>query len=112
MQNQNENIKKIIIEDIEYIYSIYKLENKEGISIILKELKPNKNIKFIYEALKDKLTKDIKQLYICENIDDMINTLKDIIDTGNIIVEKRENKYFMVIEIKVLKKISNYEMEL
>ena len=112
MPNQNENIKKIIIENIEYIYSISKLENKDGISIILKELKPNKNIKFIYEALKDKLTKDIKQLYICENIDEMINTLKDMIDTGNIIVEKREDKYIMIIEIAVLKKISKYEIEL
>ena len=99
MKNQipSKDSKKIIIEDVEYIYSISKLENKDGISIILKELKPYKNINFIYEALKDKLTKDIKQLYICENIDDMINTLKDIIDTGNIIVERRENKYFMII---------------
>ena len=111
-QNNQEIKKIIIIEDIEYIYSISKLENKDGISIILKELKPNKNIKYIYEALKDKLTKDIKQLLLCENIDDMINTLKDIIDTGNIIVEKRENKYYMIIEIKVLKKIIKYEIEL
>ena len=42
----------------------------------------------------------------------MINTLKDMIDTGNIIVEKREDKYIMIIEIAVLKKISKYEIEL
>ncbi len=109
---QYKNIKKIIIENIEYIYSISKFENKDGISIILKELKPNKNIKFIYEALKDKLTNDIKQLLVCENIDEMINTLKDMIDTGNIIVEKRVDKYIMIIETCIFKKISKYEIEL
>ena len=101
MKNQipSKDSKKIIIEDVEYIYSISKLENKDGISIILKELKHKKNIKFIYEALKDKLTNDIKQLLVCENIDEMINIIKDMIDTGNITVEKREDKYIMIIEI-------------
>ena len=111
-QNNQEIKKIIIIEDIEYIYSISKLENKDGISIILKELKHKKNIKFIYEALKDKLTNDIKQLLVCENIDEMINIIKDMIDTGNITVEKREDKYFLIINLYTFEKISKYEIEL
>ena len=79
-QSQSKDIKKIIIEDVEYACSISKLGNKDGISIILKEVKPNKNIKFIYEALKDQLTKDVKQLIVYENLDKMVIALKDMID--------------------------------
>ena len=111
-QPQSKEIKKIIIEDVEYVCSISKWGNKDGISLILKEVKPNKKIKFIYEALKDQLTKDIKQLLVYENLDKMVNALKDMIDTGNIIVEKREDKYYMIIEIIILRQKSKYIIEL
>ena len=111
-QPQSKEIKKIIIEDVEYACSISKLGNKDGISLILKEVKPNKNIKFIYEALKDQLTKDVKQLIVYENLDKMVNALKDMIDTGNIIVEKREDKYYMIIEIIIIRQKSKYIIEL
>ena len=111
-QPQSKEIKKIIIEDVEYACSISKWGNKDGISLILKEVKPNKNIKFIYEALKDQLTNDIKQLLVYENLDKMVNALKDMIDTGNIIVKKIEDKYYMIIEIIIIRQKSKYIIEL
>ena len=111
-QLSSKNIKNIIIEDVKYTYLISKLENKDSVSIILKEIKPNKNINFIYEASSDKLTKDIKQLCICENLDEKITILKEMIETGKIIVERKEKKYFMIIETSIFKKISKYEIEL
>ena len=111
-QIPSKDSKKIIIEDVKYTYLISKLENKDSVSIILKEIKPNKNINFIYEASSDKLTKDIKQLCICENLDEKITILKEMIETGKIIVERKEKKYFMIIETSIFKKISKYEIEL
>ena len=43
-QPQSKEIKKIIIEDAEYACSISKLGNKDSISLILKEVKPNKKL--------------------------------------------------------------------
>ena len=77
----------------------------------MSELKPNKNITFIYEAVIDKLTKDIKYLKMCDNIDEMIKSLNDIFDRGEITVEEKNNKYFMSIELSLLGK-SKYEIEL
>ena len=53
---------------------ISQLEKEEGIFIKLAEVKPIKNINFTYNALGDKITKDIKPLRMCENIDEMIAT--------------------------------------
>ena len=105
-------MKTISIENVEYTYLITKLEKEDGISIKLSELKPNKNISFIYEASTDKIKNDIKKLYICENIEEIICDLNDIFLKDKIIVEKREEKYIMIIETMINEKIKKYEIDL
>ena len=107
-----DNNKTINIEGIEYLYSITKMENKNGISINLYENKEPKIISFKYEALLNKIVQDIKPLFLCESIDEMIISLKDILNKGTIKVEKREEKYFMIIDFFVVGKQSKYEIEL
>ena len=105
-------MKTIKIENIEYSYLISKIDKQEGISIELKEIKPNKNIIFKYEALLNQIIQDIKPLAICESIEEMINSLNDIFLKDKIMIEKREEKYIMIIEIFALGKIKKYEIEL
>ena len=61
-KSEKQNLKLIIIDDIEYNYNITKMDNIDGISIIFNENKPDKNITFKYEATLDKLVSDIKHL--------------------------------------------------
>ena len=105
-------MKTIKIENIEFSYLISKIDKQEGISIELKEIKPNKNIIFKYEALLNQIIQDIKPLAICESIEEMINSLNDIFLKDKIIVEKREEKYIMIIETMINEKIKKYEIEL
>ena len=105
-------MKTISIENVEYVYSISKLEKEEGISIKLTEAKPNKNITFKYEGSTDKITKDIKILSACDNLEEMLNDLQDIFINDKITVEKREEKYYMVLEISKKEKLKKYEIEL
>ena len=107
-----EKNKVIIIDELEYSYTISKKENDEGISIILKEVKPEKYIAFKYEASPDKIKNEIKALRICENISEMIDTLKEIFILGQITVEKKEEKYFMDLQVLGYGKIEKYEIEL
>ena len=104
--------KTINIKRDKYKYSITKMVKENGIIIKLSEVKPKKNITFTYEALRDKVIKDIKILYIYENIDEMIKTLNDIFNKGKITVEEKDNKYIMKIDVSVLEKLSEYEIEL
>jgi len=104
--------KTINIKGDKYKYSITKMVKENGIIIKLSEVKPKKNITFTYEALRDKVIKDIKILYIYENIDEMIKTLNDIFNKGKITVEEKDNKYIMKIDVSVLEKLSEYEIEL
>ena len=105
-------MKTIKIENKEYSYLISKIDKEEGISIELKEIKPDKNIIFKYEALLNKIIQDIKPLAACENIEEMINILNESFFKNKIIVEKREEKYIMIIEIQTFGKMKNYEIEL
>ena len=61
-KSEKQNLKLIIIDDIEYNYNITKIDNIDGISIIFNENKPDKNITFKYEETLDKLVSDIKHL--------------------------------------------------
>ena len=106
------DIKTVNIEDADYTYMISQLEKEEGISIKLTEAKPIKNINFTYNALKDKITKDIKPLRMCENIDEMITTLKEIFDVATLKVEKKEEKYILIIEVTQFGKLSVYQIQL
>ena len=103
--------KTINIKGERYKYSILKMEKENGIIIKLSEEKPKKNFTFIYEALMDQIVKDIKILYIYENVDAMINALYDIFNKGKIIFEEKDNKYIMEIDVSLLGKLSKYEIE-
>ena len=101
-------INTINIEGIEYLFTIKKDEKENEIIIILSEEKPNKNMTFIYKASTGKIIKDIKQLFICENIDEMIISLQNIFNKGKITVEKKDEKYILKIEIITYGKKLNY----
>ena len=107
-----EDIKIINIEGVEYIYLIDKSENEKNVTIKLKEEIPVKYISFIYEASFEKIIKDIKLLDSCNNVKEIIRLLKIIFLTNKVTVEKREDKYFLIINIYTFEKISKYEIEL
>ena len=104
------NGKTLNIEGNEYIYSITKTELEGEILIKLLEKNINKNITFIYKASSEKIVKDIKALCLCENIEEIINSLQNIFDNGNIFVEKKDEKYFLKIEAMGFGKLSKYEL--
>ena len=58
------------------------LETGEGIKIKLFEANPRTNIYYEYEASTSQLTNSIKTLLICEDLDEMITTLKMAFDEG------------------------------
>jgi hypothetical protein len=88
----------IIIEGVEYAYTIKKDEKENEIIIQLSEEKPDKYITFMFRASTEKIVKSIKALILCENIDEMIISLQDMFNKGNITVEKKDEKYIMKIE--------------
>jgi surface protein len=88
------------------------LQDKEGISIKLTEEKPKNNIYYEYIAEKDKLVKDIKVLFICKSIDEMIKTLKESFNKGNVTVDNINNKYIMELEFKGFGVITKSVIEL
>ena len=102
----------ISFNDSSYIFSINKLQDKEGISIKLTEEKPKNNIYYEYIAEKDKLVKDIKVLFICKSIDEMIKTLKESFNKGNVTVDNINNKYIMELEFKGFGVITKSVIEL
>ena len=81
-KTSNKNESLITIDNSDYTYSISKLENEEGIIIKLVESNPKANIFFTYEALTEQLIKDIKILYTCESIEEMILSLKEVFSNG------------------------------
>ena len=104
--------KTIIIDEIEYAYLITQLEKEEGVQIKLFEVNPVKNITFTYQATSEQISKKIKALVICESIEEILSSLQDILDSGKITIENKDEKYFMKIEITLLNKLSKYELEL
>ncbi len=102
----------IIIEGVEYAYTIKKDEKENEIIIQLSEEKPDKYITFMFKASTEKIVKTIKVLFACENIDEMIVSLHDIFINGNITVEKKDEKYIMKIEATSFGKKVKYEIEL
>ena len=102
----------IMIDNIEYTYSIRKLEDKEGVTIKLFEINPKTNIYYLYEDETSKLTKNIKVLAICEDVQEMINVLEDLFNQENVKFEKKENKYFIELKIGGIGKTEISEIEL
>ena len=104
--------KTINIEGADYKYAIKKDEKEKEIIIQLSEAKPDKYITFMFRSSTEKIVKTIKALFMCDNINEMITSLKDIFRSGKIIVEKIDEKYIMKIEVTGFGKTSKYELEL
>ena len=91
---ETEEEKGIFINGQKYSYSISKSENKEETIIIkLYDSSQKSNIYFTYEATFEKLTKDIKFLTLCENLDEMITSLNNIFSMGNAKVEENNGNF-------------------
>ena len=95
----------IIINDIKYSYSITKSE-KEKESLIIKLYDPNNisDFYFTYESDVEKLMKDIKFLSLYENLDEMIDSLKEIFTNGNVQVEEKDGIFNMEFKLIGIKK--------
>ena len=104
--------RTINIEGVEYIYTIEKDIKENEIIIKLSEEKPIKNITYLYKASTEQIVKNIKALILCENIDEMLVSLQDIFRRGKLIIEKKDEKYIMKIEIIAFGKKTKYEIEL
>lgn len=98
--------QSIIIDGQKYIYSINKSETNENSLIIKLYDKDGKSeIFFTYEAQIDKLTKDIKFLSLCESLDEMIESLKEIFSQRKVKVILIEGEYNLELEINgIIKK--------
>ena len=82
-----------------------KSENKEE-SLIIKLYDQTKksNIYFTYEASMEKLSKDIKFLALCENLDEMIESLEEVFSQGNAHVEEKDGEFSMEFKVSGIKK--------
>ena len=97
--------KGIIINNTNYSYSLNKSENKEE-SLIIKlfDQTEKSNIYFTYEASMEKLAKDIKFLALCENLDEMIESLEEVFSQGNAHVEEKDGEFSMEFKVSGIKK--------
>ena len=88
--SETQEEKGILINGIKYSYLISKSENEEE-SLIIKLYDSSKksNIYFTYEASIQKLTKDIKFLSSCDNLDEMIISLNEVFSLGDTKVEEK-----------------------
>ena len=94
--SQNQGIH---ISGIEYSYSIFKSE-EEGESLVIQLYDPyhKSNFYFTYEAKKEQVKKDIKYLAMYD-LDEIINSLKDVFSQGNIQVEENNGEFFIKFKI-------------
>ena len=97
--------KGILIDQIYYKYLLTKSEEGKD-SLLIKLYDPNKNsnLYFSYEASYQKLIKDIKFLAICEDLDEIIDSLKEIFSKGNVEVEKKDGEYNLEFKVVGIKK--------
>ena len=96
-----EDQKTILINEINYSYLIEKaeLENEESIKIKLFSYEKKSNFYFTYESQVSKIVKDIKILSLCEDAEEMINSLKEIFMQGHAKVEEKEEKFFLELKL-------------
>ena len=97
--------KEISINGVKYSYLITKSEKEEE-SLIIKLDDPNHktNLYFTYEASIPKLTNDIKFLALCENLDEMIDSLKEVFSQGNAQVEEDHGEFHIEFKVSGIKK--------
>ena len=99
------NNKGILIDQIFYEYSLTKSEDGKD-SLLIKLYDPNNisNFYFSYEASYQQLIKDIKFLAICEDLDEIIDSLKEIFSQGNVEVEEKDGEYNLEFKVVGIKK--------
>ena len=100
----NDKKNTISINGSEYLYSILKLDKEEGIKIKLFESTPKTNIYYEYEASTSELTKNIKILLLCENLDEMISILKSAFNEGKAKFIEKEEKYYIELTFEAIGK--------
>ena len=95
----------IIIDKIRYKYLITKSKEEKD-SLLIKLYDPNKISKlyFSYEASYQKILKDIKFLAVCENLDEIIDSLNEIFAKGNVEVEEKDGEYNLEFKVVGIKK--------
>ena len=101
----------LLIDGSPFTYSINQLNNEERLSIKLELINDN-NIYFLYETTTEKIIREIKILYLCENVEIMINKLEEVFKNKKVQVEKRDEKYYMKLEFQVDGDKKIYEVEL
>ena len=95
----------IIINKVNYSYSITKSKNKkDSLLIILHDPNQKSNIYFTYEAPMEQLIKEIKFLSLSESLDEIIVNLNDIFCHGNAFVEEKNGEYIMEFKVIGIKK--------
>ena len=106
--------KIFIIDDSEFFYSINEQENKGGICIKLEEVKPKKNIYFLFEASTKESLEKMKFLDLFDDNEQKINLLNQLFNNDKVKIIKKEDKYFMVFEIEfsLTNLVKKYEIEL
>ena len=87
------------------------LETGEGIKIKLFEANPRTNIYYEYEASTSQLTNSIKTLLICEDLDEMITTLKMAFDEGCAKFLQEHYKSFIELSLEAMGKSKVYKIE-
>ena len=95
----------ILINGTNYSYSIAKSENEEE-SLTIKLYDPSQKSKtyFTYDAPSQKLIEEIKFLFFCESLDEMIDSLKEVFSQGNAIVEEKGGEFTMEFKVSGFKK--------
>ena len=102
----------IKINDLDYLYEIFKLDKDEGIKIKLSEVNPKTNIYYEYEASKIKLKENIQILLYCESLDEMISIIKTIFDEGKVKFIEENNKYYIELQFEIMGKSKKNRIEL
>ena len=108
----SEDNSTIQINNSYFSYSISKSEKEEGIKIKLYESQPKTNIYYEYEATTSQLTNSIKTLLICEDLDEMITTLKAAFDEKRAKFLEEKDKSFIEFNFEAMGKSKTYKIEL
>ena len=95
----------IPINGINYSYSIAKSENEEeSLTIKLYDPSEKSNTYFTYDAPSQKLKEEIKFLFFCESLDEMIDSLREVFSQGNAIVEEKDGEFTIEFKVSGFKK--------
>ena len=110
--NEKTNIPcTILINNSDFSYSISKSEDEKGIKIKLCESEPKTNIYYEYQATTSQLSNSIKALLLCEDLDEMISTLKSAFDEKRAKFLEEQDKSFIEFTFEAMGKSKAYKIE-